>query len=49
MHRLRDLLPGNLPVVDGPLSAIIDYGGLNVGDPACDLQPAWNLFSGASR
>ena len=19
------------------------------GDPACDLQPVWNLFSGASR
>jgi aminoglycoside phosphotransferase (APT) family kinase protein len=44
-----DLLPGNLLVVDGRLSAVIDYGGLNVGDPACDLQPAWNLFSGNSR
>ena len=29
-----DLLPGNLLVVDGKLSAIIDFGGLNVGDPA---------------
>src|SRR5699024_9637651 len=36
-----DLLPGNLLVVDGRLSAVIDFGGLNVGDPACDLQPAW--------
>ncbi len=44
-----DLLPGNLLVVDGRLSAVIDYGGLNVGDPACDLQPAWNLFTGDSR
>jgi len=44
-----DLLPGNLLVVEGRLSAVIDFGGLNVGDPACDLQPAWNLFSGASR
>ena len=44
-----DLLPGNLLVVDGRLSAVIDWGGLNVGDPACDLQPAWNLFSGESR
>jgi aminoglycoside phosphotransferase (APT) family kinase protein len=44
-----DLLPGNLLVVDGRLSAVIDFGGLNVGDPACDLQPAWNVFSGASR
>ncbi len=44
-----DLLPGNLLVVDGRLSAVIDWGGLNVGDPACDLQPAWNVFDGASR
>ena len=44
-----DLLPGNLLVVDGRLSAVIDFGGLNVGDPACDLQPAWNLFAGDSR
>jgi aminoglycoside phosphotransferase (APT) family kinase protein len=44
-----DLLPGNLLVVDGRLSAIIDFGGLNVGDPACDLQPAWNVFAGDSR
>ncbi|MGC3858803.1 aminoglycoside phosphotransferase family protein [Micromonospora chersina] len=44
-----DLLPGNLLVVDGRLSAVIDFGGLNVGDPACDLQPAWNVFTGPSR
>ena len=44
-----DLLPGNLLVVDGRPSAVIDFGGLDVGDPACDLQPAWNLFSGVSR
>jgi aminoglycoside phosphotransferase (APT) family kinase protein len=44
-----DLLPGNLLVVDGLLSAVIDFGGLNVGDPACDLQPAWNVFAGDSR
>jgi aminoglycoside phosphotransferase (APT) family kinase protein len=44
-----DLLPGNLLVVDGRLSAVIDWGGLNVGDPACDLQPAWNVFDAASR
>jgi aminoglycoside phosphotransferase (APT) family kinase protein len=44
-----DLLPGNLLVVDGRLSAVIDWGGLNVGDPACDLQPAWNVFAGESR
>jgi aminoglycoside phosphotransferase (APT) family kinase protein len=44
-----DLLPGNLLVVDGSLSAVIDFGCLNVGDPACDLQPAWNVFIGDSR
>jgi aminoglycoside phosphotransferase (APT) family kinase protein len=44
-----DLLPGNLLVVDGRLAAVIDFGGLNVGDPACDLQPAWNIFAGESR
>jgi aminoglycoside phosphotransferase (APT) family kinase protein len=44
-----DLLPGNLLVVDGRLSAVIDFGSLDVGDPACDLQPAWNLFLRTSR
>jgi aminoglycoside phosphotransferase (APT) family kinase protein len=44
-----DLLPGNLLVVDGRLSAVIDWGGLNVGDPACDLQPAWNAFADGCR
>jgi aminoglycoside phosphotransferase (APT) family kinase protein len=44
-----DLLPGNLLVVDGRLSAVIDWGGLGVGDPACELQPAWNVFAGESR
>jgi aminoglycoside phosphotransferase (APT) family kinase protein len=44
-----DLLPGNLLVVDGRLSGVIDFGCLNVGDPACDLQPAWNVFADDSR
>jgi aminoglycoside phosphotransferase (APT) family kinase protein len=44
-----DLLPGNLLVVEGRLGGVIDWGGLNVGDPACDLQPAWNAFEGANR
>ena len=44
-----DLLPGNLLVRYGRLSAVIDFGGLNVGDPACDLLPAWNVFTGPSR
>jgi aminoglycoside phosphotransferase (APT) family kinase protein len=44
-----DLQPGNLLAVQGRLSAVIDFGGLGVGDPACDLIVAWNLFSGESR
>jgi aminoglycoside phosphotransferase (APT) family kinase protein len=44
-----DLLPGNVLVRNGRLAAIIDFGTLQVGDPAGDLQPAWNMFAGASR
>lgn len=44
-----DLLPGNLLVQQGRLSAVIDFSGLGVGDPAPDLMIAWGLFSGASR
>ena len=31
------------------LSAVIDFAGLGVGDPACDLMIAWGLFTGESR
>lgn len=41
--------PGNLLVTGGRLSAVIDFGCLGVGDPACDLAAAWALFSGESR
>jgi aminoglycoside phosphotransferase (APT) family kinase protein len=44
-----DLQSGNLLAVQGRLSAVIDFGGLGVGDPACDLMVAWSLFSGESR
>lgn len=44
-----DLCPGNLLVADGRLAAVIDFGGLAVGDPACDLIVAWNLLSGPAR
>jgi len=44
-----DLLPGNLLAVDGRLNAVIDFGGLDVGDPSCDLQAAWAMFAGESR
>ena len=44
-----DLSPGNLLVREGRLSAVIDFGQLAVGDPACDLSIAWTLFKGESR
>lgn len=44
-----DLLPGNLLFKQSRLTAVIDFGTLGVGDPACDLMVAWNLFSGESR
>jgi aminoglycoside phosphotransferase (APT) family kinase protein len=44
-----DIAHGNLLVVDGQLSAVIDFGTSGVGDPACDLVIAWTLFSGESR
>jgi aminoglycoside phosphotransferase (APT) family kinase protein len=44
-----DMLPGNLLVADGHLAAVIDFGGLGAGDPACDLMIAWSLFTGEAR
>jgi aminoglycoside phosphotransferase (APT) family kinase protein len=44
-----DLTPGNLLVVGGRLSAVLDFGAAVVGDPAVDLLPAWNLFTGEAR
>ncbi len=44
-----DLQPGNLLAHQGRLSAVIDFGGLGVGDPACDLAVAWNLLPAGSR
>ncbi|MEQ8317598.1 MAG: aminoglycoside phosphotransferase family protein [Phycisphaerales bacterium] len=36
-----DLHGGNLIVASGDLAGVIDFGGLAVGDPACDLAFAW--------
>jgi aminoglycoside phosphotransferase (APT) family kinase protein len=44
-----DLQAGNLLLSKGRLSAVIDFGGLGVGDPAVDLLPAWNMFGGSAR
>lgn len=44
-----DLAPGNLLLVNGQLSAVIDWGGLGVGDPASELMVAWNLLPADTR
>lgn len=44
-----DLQSGNLLARNGRLTAVIDFGALTVGDPACDLMVAWNLFTAGSR
>lgn len=44
-----DLLPTNILVHNGRLSAVIDFGGAGLGDPACDLMAAWSLFSPEAR
>ncbi|WP_084512062.1 aminoglycoside phosphotransferase family protein [Agromyces subbeticus] len=45
-----DLHPANL-VLDASagLSAVIDFGDVCAGDPACDLATAWVTFDGAAR
>ncbi len=44
-----DLQSGNLLANGGRLRAVIDFGGLAVADPACDMMPAWNLFTSDAR
>ena len=40
-----DILAGNLLVRDGRLGAVLDFGSLCAGDPACDSMIAWSLFT----
>jgi aminoglycoside phosphotransferase (APT) family kinase protein len=44
-----DLLRPNLLVNDGRLSAVIDFGGVGVGDPAADVIAAWSVFGPTGR
>jgi aminoglycoside phosphotransferase (APT) family kinase protein len=44
-----DVTASNMLVVDGRLSAVIDFGCSGVGDPACDLTIAWTFLFGDSR
>jgi aminoglycoside phosphotransferase (APT) family kinase protein len=44
-----DIHVGNLIVREGNLAAVIDFGGLAAGDPACDLMIAWTLLTPETR
>lgn len=44
-----DFAIGNILMDDGKLSAVIDFGGAAVGDPACDLVIAWTYLFGKAR
>lgn len=44
-----DFASGNIIIKDKKLAGVIDFGGLAVGDPACDLVIAWTLLHGKSR
>ena len=44
-----DLAVGNILVNNGVLCAVIDFGQLAIGDPACDLAIAWNFLNESSR
>ncbi|HWE35811.1 MAG TPA: aminoglycoside phosphotransferase family protein [Isosphaeraceae bacterium] len=44
-----DLHPANLLAAGGRLSAVIDFGCLGVGDPACDVMAAWTVLSAETR
>ena len=44
-----DVAPGNLLIKNGHLCAVIDFGILGVGDPACDYAMAWTFFNSQGR
>jgi aminoglycoside phosphotransferase (APT) family kinase protein len=44
-----DLHPANLLVHHDRISAVIDFGLVAVGDPACDLMVAWTLLTTPAR
>jgi aminoglycoside phosphotransferase (APT) family kinase protein len=44
-----DLAAENLLVRDGQLTAVLDFGGLSIGDPAVDLAVAWEVLDPPAR
>jgi aminoglycoside phosphotransferase (APT) family kinase protein len=43
-----DLAASNMLVAGGALHAVIDFGGVAIGDPAYDLVMEWEFFTGDS-
>ena len=44
-----DLLRPNVFVHGGRLCAVLDFGGVGVGDPAADVIAAWSVFGHTGR
>lgn len=44
-----DMSASNLLVREGRLGAVIDFGSMAVGDPACDLAIAWTFLTSETR
>jgi aminoglycoside phosphotransferase (APT) family kinase protein len=44
-----DFTSGNILIKDEQVAAIIDFGCMGIGDPACDLVIAWTFFKNESR
>jgi aminoglycoside phosphotransferase (APT) family kinase protein len=44
-----DLDRRNVLVAGGRISAVLDWGSMAVGDPACDVMVAWKLFPAGVR
>jgi len=44
-----DLVAENLLLTNGRLTALLDFGGLGVGDPTIDLHGVWELLDSPAR
>jgi aminoglycoside phosphotransferase (APT) family kinase protein len=44
-----DLVAENLLLTGGRLSAVLDFGGLSLGDPTIDLHGAWEVLDAPAR
>jgi len=44
-----DLWYSNLLMRDGRITAVLDFGGVGIGDPAIDTLPAWSLCDSTTR